>query len=171
MMMQLCSVKIISHFNFKNMKKTILSLAVIAFMAGSISTTFAQEQGTTTQKSNDNLTEAQKSSVNPQKGMQTPADSIAEFQKFKAEYEAKIQTNEKNLVGLKQNVSVVKENDKESYLKEISEFETQNKGLKKQLAEYKYVGQANWSIFKNKFSEELEKLTKSIKEFTVNSAK
>lgn len=153
------------------MKKTILSLAVIAFMAGSISTTFAQEQDKTTLKSNDNLTEAQKSSINPQVGLQTPADSVAEFQKFKSEFEAKLKTNEKNIVGLKQNLSVVKENDKESYRKDVTGFETTNNELKKQLADYKYVGQANWTIFKNKFNTELEKLTKSISDFTAKSAK
>lgn len=147
------------------MKKTILSLAVITFMAGSVTTTFAQVQDQTTKKSSDNLTEAQKSSMNQQ------TDSIAEFQKFKTEYEAKLKTNEKNIVGLKQNLSVVSENDKEAYRKSLTQFETTNNELKKQLADYKYVGQENWNIFKNKFNTELNKLTKSINEFTTKSAK
>jgi dGTP triphosphohydrolase len=168
--MHLCSIKINSHFNFKKMKKTILSLAVIALIAGSISTAFAQEPDKASEKARKDLTVAQKDVVDAKQDLkQAQKDSVAEYQLYKKESEEKIKSNEKSIAVLKANLTQVNETNKAAYQKSVSELELKNTELKKKLVDYKYENQSNWDVFKIKFNQELDSLINSIKNFTTNN--
>jgi predicted RNase H-like nuclease (RuvC/YqgF family) len=165
--MQFCCVKISSPLNINKMKKTILSLAVITFFAGSISTVFAQTPDKASEKARKDLVEAQKDVTESKQDLkQAQKDSVAEFQQYKKESEEKIKSNEKSIAKLKVNLAQVNETNKAAYQKSVGELEQKNTELKKQLVDYKYDNQSNWDIFKLKFNNELDSLIKSIKDFT-----
>jgi hypothetical protein len=152
------------------MKKTILSLAIIALFAGSITTAFAQEPDKASEKARQDLTEAQKDvTESKQELKQAQKDSVAEFQQYKKESEEKIKSNEKSIAALKAKLSEVNETNKAAYQKSVGELEQKNTELKKQLVDYKYEDQSNWDVFKTKFNKELDSLIKSIKDFATKN--
>lgn len=152
------------------MKKTILSLAVIVLFAGTITTAFAQEPDKASEKARQDLIEAQKDVADSKQDLiQAQRDSVAEYRQFKKETEEKIKSNEKSIAILKVNLSEVNETKKAAYQKSVGELEQKNTELKKKLVDYKYENQSDWDIFKMKFNEELNSLTKSIKNFTTGN--
>lgn len=152
------------------MKKTILTLAVIAFTVGSFSTAFAQEPDKASEKARQDLVVAQKDVADSKQELkQAQKDSVAEYQQYKKESEEKIKSNEKSIAELKANLSQVNEANKAAYQKSVGELEQKNTELKKQLVDYNYEDQSNWDIFKIKFNQELDSLISSIKDFTTNN--
>ena len=150
------------------MKKLILSLVVIAFIAGTISTTFGQVPDKQSVKARENLKEEKKDVVVAKQDLKVAQkDSISEYQKLTKESDIKFKSNEKAIADLR--AAVTKNNSKEQATdqKKVSLLENKNNSLKKELADYKVLGQAQFTSFKSEFNRDLDQLAKELKNFKI----
>jgi hypothetical protein len=150
------------------MKKLILSLAVVAFMAGTLSTSFGQVPDKQSVKARENLKEEKKDVVVAKQELKiAQKDSISEYQKLTKESEVKFKSNEKSIADLR--TSITKSNSKEQATdqKKVSLLETKNNNLKKELADYKALGSTQFMTFKTEFNRDLDQLAKELKDFKV----
>jgi len=152
------------------MKKSFLTLAVITLMAGTISTSYAQEPDKKSEKARENVSEKQKDVVEAKQELKkAQKDSVSDYQNFKKESEMKIKENDKSIADLKAKLSKVNAKNKVAYQKDVNGFEQKNANLKKKLDNYKEGGPSNWAIFKKEFSHDMNELGKSLKDFTVKN--
>jgi hemolysin activation/secretion protein len=150
------------------MKKLILSLAVVAFMAGTISTSFGQAPDKQSVKARENLKEEKKDVVIAKQDLKVAQkDSISEYQKLTKESEIKFKSNEKSISDLR--AAITKNNSKEQATdqKKLSLLEDKNNSLKKELADYKVLGQKEFTAFKTEFNRNLAQLAKDRKDFKI----
>ena len=150
------------------MKKLILSLAVVAFMAGTISTSFGQAPDKKSVKARENLKEEKKDVVVAKQELKVAQkDSISEYQKLTKESEIKFKNNEKSISDLR--AAITKNNSKEQATdqKKLSLLEDKNNSLKKELADYKVLGQKEFTAFKTEFNRDLTQLAKDLKDFKI----
>ena len=140
------------------MKKLFLSLTMIAFIAGTVTTSFGQEQKQEQKKEvvveKQNLQVAQK-------------DSVSEYQKLIKESDVKFLSNEKSIADLRVAIAKIDEKDQVANLKNVTAMEQKNTDLKKVLADYKVEGQTNFATFKTEFNSNLDKLAKELKDFKI----
>ncbi len=150
------------------MKKTILTLAVVGMITGSIFTS-CQSSAKKVENAEENLQNA-KDNVSEAREVlnQTLIDSITQF---KQESDAEIRSNDKTISDLKAKIKTMKMKTKIEYENKISEIEQKNKELKIELDEYKDIEQVKWNSFKNEFNHDMKELGKSIKNLTVNNTK
>jgi hypothetical protein len=150
------------------MKKLILSLAVVAFMAGTLSTSFGQVPDKQSVKARENLKEEKKDVVVAKQDLKiAQKDSVSEYQKLTNESEVKFKSNEKSIADLR--AAITKSNSKEQATdqKKLSLLEDKNNSLKKELAEYKVLGQTQFATFKKEFNRDLDQLAKELKDFKI----
>jgi hypothetical protein len=151
------------------MKKLFLSMAVIAFMAGSISTSFGQAPDKESVKARKNLKEEKQDVVvAKQELVVAQKDSISEYQQLTKESDAKFKANEKSITDLR--ADIVKGNSKNMAVdqKKVTLLEQKNNDLKKELADYKVEGQTKFSTFKSEFNRDLDALAKELKDFKIS---
>ena len=133
------------------MRKSILTMAVVAFMAGSISTSYGQNADKKEIAASGNTQTAQKTD-NP------------EFQKFSKDSERKIK-NIDNIIGeLKVYFYQNKIKDKEGFQNNLNALEEMNDGLMVKLAGYKN-DQNTLTSFKLEINTAMDELGKSLKAF------
>jgi len=140
------------------MKKLFLSLTMIAFIAGTVTTAFGQEQKQEQKKEvvveKQNVQVAQK-------------DSLSEYQKLIKESDVKFKSNEKSITDLRVAIAKIDEKDQALNLKSVSILEQKNTDLKKVLADYKVEGQTDFTTFKKEFNGNLDLLAKELKDFKI----
>ena len=140
------------------MKKLFLSLTMVAFIAGTVTTSFGQEQNQEQKKevvlAKQNLQVAQK-------------DSVSEYQKLIKESDVKFKSNEKSISDLRVAIAKIDSSAQASNLKNVSALEQKNTDLKKVLADYKVEGQTNFITFKKEFNSNLDILAKELKDFKI----
>ena len=94
------------------MKKLFLSIAAVAFMAGTISTSFGQVPDKQSVKARENLKEEKKDVVVAKQDLKVAQkDSVSEYQKLTKESEIKFKNNEISVSDLR--TAIVKTNSKE----------------------------------------------------------
>ena len=150
------------------MKKLILSLTVVAFMAGTLSTSFGQVPDKQSVKARENLKEEKKDVVVAKQDLKVAQkDSVSEYQKLTKESEIKFKSNEKSIADLR--AAITKSNSKEQATdqKKLSLLEDKNNSLKKELADYKVLGQTQFATFKKEFNRDLDQLAKELKDFKI----
>jgi len=150
------------------MKKLVLSLAVVAFMAGTLSTSFGQVPDKQSVKARENLKEEKKDVVVAKQDLKVAQkDSVSEYQKLTNESEVKFKNNEKSVTDLR--AAIMKSNSPEmaSNQKKVSILEEKNFNLKKELADYKVLGQTQFATFKTRFNRDLDELAKDLKDFKI----
>jgi hypothetical protein len=150
------------------MKKLVLSLAVVAFLAGTISTSFGQVPDKQSVKARENLKEEKKDVVVAKQDLKVAQkDSVSEYQKFTKESEIKFKSNEKSIADLR--AAITKNNSKEQATdqKKVSILEDKNNSLKKELAEYKILGETQFTAFKSEYSRDQDQLAKELKDFKI----
>ena len=150
------------------MKKLVLSLAVVAFMAGTLSTSFGQVPDKQSVKARENLKEEKKDVVVAKQDLKVAQkDSISEYQKLTKESEIKFKSNEKSISDLR--AAITKNNSKEQATdqKKVSILEDKNNNLKKELAEYKVLGQTQFTAFKTEYNRDQDQLAKELKDFKI----
>jgi Ni/Co efflux regulator RcnB len=150
------------------MKKLVLSLAVVAFMAGTLSTSFGQVPDKQSVKARENLKEEKKDVVVAKQDLKiAQKDSISEYQKLTKESEVKFKSNEKCIADLR--AAITKSNSKAQATdqKKVSLLEEKNNNLKKELADYKVLGQSQFNTFKTEFNRDLNQLAKELKDFKI----
>jgi uncharacterized protein (DUF3084 family) len=89
---------------------------------------------------------------------------LAEWQTFKRDAEQAIAANEKRIDTLKIDIGKVDSQVKAKYRKDVAALEQANRGLKKNLKEYKDEGQDKWETFKTNFNHDLDGIGKTIKD-------
>ena len=150
------------------MKKLVLSLAVVAFLAGTISTSFGQVPDKQSVKARENLKEEKKDVVVAKQDLKVAQkDSVSEYQKLTKESEIKFKSNEKSIADLR--AAITKNNSKEQATdqKKVSILEDKNNNLKKELAEYKVLGQTQFTAFKTEYNRDQDQLAKELKDFKI----
>ncbi len=150
------------------MKKLVLSLAVVALMAGTLSTSFGQVPDKQSVKARENLKEEKKDVVEAKQDLKVAQkDSVSEYQKLTRESEVKFKENEKRVADLR--AAITKSNSKEMATdqKQVSVLEEKNYNLRKELADYKVLGQTQFTTFKARFNRDLDQLAKDLKDFKI----
>ncbi|MCX6236972.1 MAG: hypothetical protein NTY07_05325 [Bacteroidia bacterium] len=153
------------------MRKTMLSMAVLAFMVGTISGSFGQDLDNKSLKAKENIQEAPKNVVVAKqdlKGVQK-TDAISEFQKFRKESEIKIKSFDNRIGDLKVTFYQNKIKNKESYQDNLNILEQKNDNLNVKLTEYNVKEQNKWASFKLEFNHDLDEIGKSLKDFAINN--
>jgi hypothetical protein len=155
------------------MKRKMLTLAIITFMAVLISPSYAQEPDKKSVKARENLKEEQKDVVQAKKKLkEAQRDSTSEYQKFKSASEMKIRDNEKDIADLKAKHSKMNAKENAIYQAKVSDLEQKNNALQKKLTNYKKDDEkSKWIAFRDEFNSDLNKLGKALKEFTVSHKK
>lgn len=150
------------------MKKLLLSLVAIAFIAGATSTTFGQVPDKQSVKARENLKEEKKDVVVAKKDLKAAQkDSVSEYQKLTKESELKFKSNEKSITDLRAAITKSNSKDQATDQKKLSLLEDKNNSLRKELADYKVLGQTQFATFKTRFNHDLDLLAKDLKDFKV----
>lgn len=151
------------------MKKLVLSMAVVAFLAGSLSTSFGQVADKDAVKARENLKEEKKDVVVAKHDLETAKiDSVSDYQKLSRESDVKFNSNEKRITDLRAAILKSNSNEMASDQKKVALLEDKNNNLKKELADYKVLGQEAFKTFKKKLNRDLDELRKELKDFKVN---
>jgi len=143
------------------MKKIIFTLALTAFMAGTMLTS-CRSSSKKVEKAQENVVKAN------QELNQALKDSI---QQFRTESENRISIYEKNIVEFRTRIANEKQENKSKYEKKLAELDKKNIEMKKKLADYKYEEQAKWEIFKAEYNHDMDQLGQSFKDLTVKNVK
>jgi len=150
------------------MKKLVLSLAVVVFLAGTVSTSFGQVPDKQSVIARENLKEQKKDVLVAKQNLQVAQkDSISDYQKLTNESQVKFKDNEKSIADLR--ASIAKSNSKKqaSDQKKVSLLENKNNSMKKELADYKVLGQTDFATFRTDFNRDMDKLAKELKDFKI----
>ena len=143
-------------------------MSVVAFTAGTLTTSFGQTPDNDAVKARETLKEEKKDVVVAKEDLKTAKlDSVADYQKLTKEADIKFRSNEKSIVDIR--AAIKKSNSKEMVAdqKKVSLLEAKNNNLKKELADYKVLGQKEFATFKTGFDRDLGELAKELKDFKV----
>ena len=136
------------------MKKLILSIAMVAFIAGTVSVSYGQE-GVKPVK-----TEKKVMVVEPQqKSDDKLIDSIADYQSLTKTSEVRFTENEKSIADLKLNNTSMDAMKKTAKTRDIEVLEQKNITLREELVAYKKDGKTDWKAFKKEFNSDMDQLT------------
>ncbi len=138
------------------MKKTILTMAVCAFMTATISTSFGQ----------DTAKESIKANVKTQ---ETPKDTNSELQKFKKESGIKIKNIDNYIGNLKVYFYQNKIKNKEAFQDNLNLLEQKNDNLNVKLTDYKDEEQSKLASFKTELNRDLAEIAKAVDGFIANN--
>lgn len=139
--------------NLPNLKTMALAGIVILGIAGCNS---PKQKAEKLENAEENVIEAQ------QELNEAVIDSTNEYDRFKAESEAKLIANDVKIAALKDQLKVDKKEIRTKYEKQLTELEQKNAKLKSNIAEYKETDKSNWEKFKVSFNEDLDALGKAI---------
>ena len=136
-----------------NLKTMALAGVVILGIAGCSS---PKQKAEKLENAEENVIEAQ------QELNEAVIDSTNEYDRFKAESEAKLIANDVKIAALKDQLKADKKEIRTKYEKQLTELEQKNAKLKSNIAEYKETDKSNWEKFKVSFNEHLDALGKAI---------
>ena len=139
--------------NLPNLKTMALAGIVILGIAGCNS---QKQKAEKLENAEENVIEAQ------QELNEAVIDSTNEYDRFKAESEAKLIANDVKIAALKDQLKTDKKEIRTKYEKQLTELEQKNAKLKSNIAEYKETDKSNWEKFKVSFNEDLDALGKAI---------
>jgi hypothetical protein len=142
----------------KIMKNNILVFTVIGFIVGIFLTGCGKTSEQKVADTKENTGEVKQELKNARTGY------LAEWQTFKRDAEQAIAANEKRIDTLKIDIGKVDSQVKAKYRKDVAALEQANRGLKKNLKEYKDEGQDKWETFKTNFNHDLDGIGKTIKD-------
>ena len=139
--------------NLPNLKTMALAGIVILGIAGCNS---PKQKAEKLENAEENVIEAQ------QELNEAVIDSTNEYDRFKAESEAKLIANDVKIAALKDQLKTDKKEIRTKYEKQLTELEQKNAKLKSNIAEYKETDKSKWEKFKVSFNEDLDALGKAI---------
>lgn len=154
------------------MKKTILTMTVVALMTITASISYGQTADKKTEKARENVQEAKKEVVKAKQDLkEAQMDSVKEYNLFKQESNVKIKHNEKRIAELKLKYSKLNSEEKVEYQKKLAELEQKNTELNGKLNSYKIHEDKKWKSFKSEFNHDMNELGKALKDFTIKNKK
>jgi hypothetical protein len=145
------------------MKMTILKTSILAIILATSVTACSnspEDKAEKVQEEKKDLTDAKNEFY---KAIQ---DSIADYNSFKIDGEAKIKEFENKIAELKLTVQLEKNPLKTAQENLINEFEVKSSKLKSSINDYNETGKDNWDAFKSRFKYEMDELEKSIAELS-----
>ncbi len=145
------------------MKKTILTMAAVAIIAVTASTAYGQSIDKKSENARKDMTEAKQDLKVAQR------DSVADYQNFKTESDARFLKNEKVLADWKEKVSKSDVNRRAEYQKNLADLNQKNADLKKRMVDYKQNGETKWSSFKSEFNNDMDDFGKELDDFTIGN--
>lgn len=150
------------------MKKLILSLVAVAFVAGTTLTTFGQVPDKQAVKARENLKEEKKDVVVAKEDLKiAKQDSLSDYQMLSKESAIKLKNNEKCIADLRTAITAKNSKDQAEDQKKVSLLEVKNNNLRKELADYKVEGSTKFTAFKSEYNKDLDQLAKELKDFKV----
>ena len=153
------------------MKKTIFTLTMTVFIAGTIFTGCVSP----TQKlenAEDKVIDAKNAVLDARSELnQAYQDSITEYQQFKIEAENRISANEKSIEELRVKIISANDENKVLYQTKLAELQKRNYELQIKLAEYNADETDKWKEFKNEFKNDMDELGKAFSDFTTINTK
>ncbi len=152
------------------MKKTILSLTITAFMAGTFFTAQAQQTDQKSSDARENMREAKANVTEAKQDLKiAKQDSLAQLPKFKKDCEAQFKSNDKIIADLKAKHLDMNENDKATFRSKVEFLDQKNSDLKMRLADYKNDnGREAFNAFKDNFNDDLDRVGNGLMELTIN---
>ena len=152
------------------MKKSILAVALFAFMAGTISTSYGQVRDQKSFSERGNVQESNRDRTDAKQDYkEVQRKSDFEFQKFKKECQSKIRNNEKRISVLKVKISKFSTREKAEYQRNLRVLEQKNAGLKRKLANYKEKQQDKWMSFKREIDRDIDEVGRELRDFSVDN--
>ena len=146
------------------MKKSILTMAALAFILG----TMFSGCNTSKQK----LEDAEEDLVEANEALdQANADYLADLEQFRKDVEAKTISNDQMIAEFKSRIAKQKASVRAEWEKKITAMEESNARMKSRMAEYKDEGIDKWEAFKLEFNRDMDELGKALSDFTINSDK
>ena len=146
------------------MKKSIFTLAAVAFMAATTLTSCNSPAKKVEEAQND-VNEAKKDLA---KANEEYLADIESYRKVTAE---KIAANDRSIAEFNSRIKEQKREAAADYKAKIAKLEQKNSDMKKQLDEYKADGKEKWEKFKTEFNHDLGELGKAFKDLTVKNVK
>jgi hypothetical protein len=148
----------------KQMKKSLLTMAALAFMMGALL------PGCTTAE--QRVKDAEEDVVEANEALeQANADYLADMEKFRQEAEERTITNDQMIAEFRSRIATEKASVRASYEKKIASLEESNARLKQRMADYKEDGSDNWYAFKHEFNRDMNELGKALADFTKSNTK
>jgi len=147
------------------MKKSIFTLALLACMGLITSTSYGQEPDKKTVKAKEALNEEKVDVLEAKVELKDAQNT--DYLEFKKESEKNILKNEASIDDL--NIKILKNDEKfrtENQTR-VNVLEQKNISLKNAMNDYKDEGPEKWAAFKQKFTYDMDELTKALKDFTV----
>lgn len=152
------------------MKKTIYTLALTTFIAGSVLVgcqTSTKKELEAKDKVTDALREVQDAK---EELMDARKEATAEeWQKFKNKTLAKVNENETKIAELKAKMKKTGNSIDAISTKKIEELEQKNKDIEAKVETYKNDRSSDWESFKREYNHDINELGKALKDMTVNN--
>jgi hypothetical protein len=146
------------------MKKSILALAALTFMAASTLTSCNSPAKKVEEAQND-VKEANKDLAKANE------EYLADIESYRKETADKIAANDRSIAEFNARIKEQKREAAADYKLKIAKLEEKNSDMKKHLDEYKAEGKENWEKFKTEFNHDMEELGKAFKDLTVKNVK
>jgi len=152
------------------MKISILSMAVIAIMSATISTSYGQVRDQKSFSEREDTHQPQVNKVDAKQDYkEAQRKSDFEFQKFRKESQAKIRDNERKIAVLKWKISKFHSRDKAEYQKNLKILAVKNAGLKRKITNYRETHEDKWRQFKREFNHDINEVEDALKDFKVDN--
>ena len=144
------------------MKKQILFLTMIVFVAGTISTLYGLDTDNKSIKSGRNIQETNKNSIAANLNVhETQYEAFSVYHEFLKDAEIKINQNKKIFADYEVMLSKINQKDKTTCLDKVKRLEQNNNNLGNILADHKKdQRQDKWTSYKRDFNLAMDKLEK-----------
>ena len=152
------------------MKKTLFTLAITAFMAGTV-LTGCQNTSKKEEAALDNVEDAREN-LDDAKEELSDARKVAteeEWNTFKESTNASIAQNEMRIAEMKASMKKTGKSIDVEYAKKIDILEQKNNDIKAKIKTYKNDTSSDWESFKQEYNRDMDELGQALKNLTVNN--
>ena len=152
------------------MKKTLFTLVITTFMAGTV-LTGCQNTSKKEEAAQDNVEDAREN-LDDAKEELTEARKAAteeEWNAFKASTNATITENEMRIAEMKASMRKTGKSIDEEYAQKIDALEQKNNDIKATIKTYKNDSSSDWESFKQEYNRDMDELGEAFKNLTVDN--
>lgn len=146
------------------MKKSILTLALTMFAAGTIFTS-CNSSSEKVENAEENLKQAS------QDLDKANEEYFTEIEKYRKDAAEKFTANEQSIIAFNARIENEKAEAKADYRNKIAELEQKNTDIKRRMDDYKAISKEEWETFKAEFNHDMEELGKAFYDLTAKNVK
>lgn len=142
------------------MKKSIRTLTILAFIAGTFSTAYGLEPVKKSLINSENIQETKINMVDAKQDLnETMITSFSGYKKFMKDSEIKITGNKRSFAEFKIIFSKINQKENARCQEEVGKLEQTNTNMNEKLENHKRsLRQNKWTSFKHKFNNEMDNL-------------